>query len=166
MNKIQVPKEWLDIYHYLESNDINKINMIYDTHIKNNPLINTDIYFYPMLSTAAECGYIETLDWLHNIEIFNIDSFQLFLIAAECGQIDVILWGIQKGYEFMTHHVLHAVKYGQLEVLEFAVDHIEDSIIFYNELFIKTAITYDHDNIIQWYINQGIPIDANSYKCE
>ena len=166
MNKIQVPKEWLDIYQCLESNDINNINLIYNTHIKNNPIINTDIYFYPILSTAAECGHIETLDWLSNIEIFNIDSFQLFLIAAEWGQIDVIKWGILKGYEFMNQHVLHAVKHGKLEVLEFAVDNVEDSFIFYNELFIKTAVTYDHDNIIQWYINQGIPIDANSYKCE
>ena len=161
MNKIQVPKEWLDIYVCLESNDINNINLIYNTHIKNNPLINIDLYFYPILSTAAEHGLIDTLDWLSNIEIFNIDSFQLFLIAAEYGQIYVINWGILKGYEFMTQHVLHAVKHGKLEVLEFAVDNAEESFIFYNELFTKTAITYNHDNIIEWYRNQGIPIDAN-----
>ena len=166
MNKIQVPKEWLDIYHYLESNDINNINLIYNTHIKNNPIINIDLYFYPILSTATEHGLIDTLEWLSNIEIFNIDSFQLFLIAVEFGQLDVIIWGIQKGYEFMTQHVLHAVKHGKLEVLEFAVDNIEDSVIFYNELFIQTAIKYNHDNITEWYRNQGIHIDTNSYKCD
>ena len=58
----------------------------------------------------------------------------------------------------MTQHVLHAVKHGKLGVLEFAVDNIEESVIFYNNLFIQTAIEYDHFNIIRWYKNQGIPI--------
>ena len=158
MNKIQVPKEWLDIYQCLESNDINNINLIYNTHIKNNPLINTEYYFSPILQFATENGHIDTLEWLSKIEIFNIDSFQLFLIASECGQLDVIIWGILKGYELMPQHVLHAVKHGKLGVLEFAVDNIEDSVIFYNELFIQTAIEYDHYNITEWYKNQGIPI--------
>ena len=244
------PKEWSDIYVCLESNDINNVDLIYNICIKNNPIINIDYYIFPILQfaietcnidilewlsnleifnidifepflIAAECGqiyvimwgllkgyelkthhvlhaikygklevlefavvmlkklnptvntdyyispilhyviengHIAALEWLYNIEIINIESFQLFLLASECGQLDVIIWGILKGYELMPQHVLHAVKHGKLGVLEFAVDNVEEAVIFYNDLFINTAIEYDHFNIIRWYKEQGIPI--------
>jgi hypothetical protein len=164
--KIKIDEDIIQLYECAFQNDLNEIkkivNKIKEQNINDNNKIQewNNLYLNQLVGIASEYGYVEMLEYIHFDLYFQLDSFQMFLIAAENSQLNVIKWGIDNEYEFLPHHILHAIRNGQLAVLHFAIDNaFEDDIpLFFSEGFIRNAIQYKQFEIIEFYEQNGVDI--------
>ncbi len=164
-NKIKVDDIICDFYQSILNNDLSKAKEIYNKLISNSSEkeINdsNDQYLHQVTGICSEYGYISILEWLHYDLKFNIDSFQMFLIACENSRIDVIKWGIDNDFEILPQHILHAVRNGQLSVLQYMIENTfeEDIELFFTEPFIRNAIECEQYEIIEYYQQNGVDIE-------
>ena len=171
---IQIPDVWHRIYSYVKEGDLEKVKEEYEMFIKTVNIFEEDVlqqielYLHVITGMCSKYEYIHILEWLNSISYFEIDSFQLFIVASELGNIKVIEWGIQNEFEYLPQHILHAIQNGQLDILNYLEETLEeeDVTILYSELFIKNAIIHKQINIMNWYRDRGVPIDTNDYNSD
>jgi hypothetical protein len=163
-NKIEIDDTICDFYEAALKNDLNDLKVIYFLITNNKTQDEIDAlnnqYLHQITGIAAEYGFLSILEWLLFDIHFQIDSFQLFLISCENSRIDVIKWGIDNEFELLPQHVLHAVRNGQLEVLQYVIENAyeEDQELFFSEPFIRNAIEFEQYEIIEFYQQHGIDI--------
>ena len=164
--QIEIPDVWHKIYSYVKEGDLEKVKEEYEDVIKTvnifeeKTLEQLEIYLHVITGMCSKYEYIHILEWLLSLSYFEIDSFQLYLVASELGNIKVIEWGLENEFEYLPQHILCAIQNGQVEVLNFLEETLEeeDVTVLYSELFIKNAISSNHEEILEWYNDRGVPI--------
>jgi len=161
-DKQNCPQEWIDIYSYVIENNIQKVIELFNNYNQNSHTIESYIYYlHPITAFASQTNNTELLNWLFSIPNFEIDSFQLFLIATEYNNVDVVEWGIRRYFEFLPHHILNTVINGSVDILDYLYNNLnEDDVnILFSEVFIKHAISEKQTNVIDWYRSCDIEIN-------
>lgn len=164
--QIEVSDMWHRIYSYVKEGDLEKVKEEYESVIKTvnifeeENLQQIEMYLHVITGMCSKYEYIHILEWLNSLSYFEIDSFQLFIVASELGNIKVIEWGINNEFEYLPQHILHAIQNGQVEVLNFLEETLEeeDATVLYSELFIKNAISSNCEEILEWYNERGVPV--------
>ena len=164
--QVELPDVWHRIYSYVKEGDLEKVKEEYEMFIKTVNIFEEEIlqqielYLHVITGMCSKYEYIHILEWLNSISYFEIDSFQLFIVASELGNIKVIEWGIQNEFDFLPQHILYAIQNGQVEVLNYLEETLEeeDATVLYSELFIKNAIASEYEEILEWYNERGVPI--------
>ena len=170
--QIEVSDVWHRIYSYVKEGDLEKVKEEYESFIKTVNIFEEEIlqqielYLHVITGMCAKYEYIDILEWLNSLSYFEIDSFQLFIVASELGNIKIIEWGIQNEFEYLPQHILHTIQNGQVDILNYLEETLEeeDVTVLYSELFIKNAIIHKQINIMNWYRDRGVPIDTDDYN--
>ncbi len=155
---------WYNIYSHIDDNNISQAKELFISSFGEEMLNLTEedkLYLHPLTAFAARTNNIDILNWLFSIPEFEIDSFQLYLVAVEYNNVDIIDWGIRRQYEFLPQHILHTIRCGSASILDYLYNNLneEDVNILFNELFIKNAIICKHHDIIEWYKSYDIEIN-------
>ncbi len=169
--QVELPEVWHNIYSYVKEGDLEKVKEEYERFtstvnlFEEEVLQQVELYLHVITGMCAKYEYIHILEWLNSISYFEMDSFQLFIVASELSNIKVIEWGIQNEFEFLPQHILHAIQNGQVEVLDYLEETLEeeDVTILYSELFIKNAIATENEEILKWYNERGVPVKEPSF---
>jgi len=171
--QIKIPDIWSDIYNYAKDGDLEKIKECYEIVIRDTNIFESEeqlnqieLFLHTITGICSKYNHINILDWLNNLSYFEIDSFQLFIVACENTNIEVIEWGIKNDFEFLPQHINYVIQNGYIDILEYLEETLseEDIPILFSELFIKNAIIYKQNSIIDWYRDKGVPIDTNDYN--
>lgn len=113
-----------------------------------NYVDNANILLYDMIAlSAAKYGHLHIIKWAYEKGATDNVMFEITILAAENGFLDIILWGVDNGIHIFNRIASISSSNGHLNIIKWLIDDIHyddyDNIAF-------NAAEYGHLDIIKY----------------